>query len=140
MQKMESVEASKAQSEDKGVAGFSRSSSRVWCVSSFSLSCFCRMLLARSRAPRLIRPFTTCNQTLELRKDASIPPSLADFVFHDFQRFHGCKSAFVRPVRSQSIVHIHDLQNPGSQGDLFAFQSVGVAGAIHLFMVMTNNG
>src|SRR6266478_645863 len=137
MQKTESAAASKARSEDRDAAGFLISSLRVWCVSSFSLFCFLQMLLARSRAPRLIRPLTTRNQTLELTENARIPPSLVNFFFHDFQRFHGCKSAFVWPVRSQRIVHIHDLQNPGSQGNLFAFQSVGIAGAIQLFMVMT---
>ena len=37
------------------------------------------------------------------------------------------------------IVHIHNLQDPRGQGNLLAFQSIRIPGAIQFFMVMTNN-
>jgi hypothetical protein len=47
----------------------------------------------------------------EFGKDVRIPPPLPYFIRHCSQSFAGGQSPFVRPLRSERIVNIHDLQH-----------------------------
>jgi hypothetical protein len=45
----------------------------------------------------------------------------------------------VRAIRGQSVIDVRDLKDPGFEGNSFTAQSVGIAAAIHFFMMVTND-
>ena len=68
-----------------------------------------------------------------------IPPAAARFFPHDFQRFFLRERLAVGPIGGERIVDVHGLQDARGERNFLAFQMVGIAAAILLFMVRTDD-
>ncbi len=76
----------------------------------------------------------------ELENNGGIEPTFAGFDEKCFQRILVRHGSTVGAVGGQRIVDVRDLQDPGFQRNGVATKAVRIAAAIHLFMVMANDG
>src|SRR6266436_2182677 len=76
----------------------------------------------------------------KLPDDVRIDPAVPRFGKKSLQRFFGREGAAVRPLGSEGIINIRNLQNPRLQRDVFSGETVRISAAVHFFMVMPNYG
>ena len=86
------------------------------------------------------RTSATRPHLLKFAKYVRIPPALAYFVGHYFQSFASRTGAFVRPLRGERVVDIHDLQHSRHYRNLFAPEAIGITRTVSSFVVMADNG
>jgi len=71
--------------------------------------------------------------------DGGVEPTAVGFSKEDRQGFVVRESFAVGTIGGQRVVDVRDLQNSGIQGDSFAAQAIGIAAAVHFFMVMPDD-
>src|SRR5258708_7938231 len=125
------------------MAGASANPQKTRCLSIFQciVPPFCSavwkssLTTATCRLHRLV----AVNHGLELIQHRTIPPATLYFFSHDGESFFRGKSLAIRPVGGQRVIYIRDLQNACGKRNLLTLQAVGIARAVLLFVMMTND-
>ena len=82
---------------------------------------------------------TASDQPLELVEDVRIPPAFGDFLFHRLQCIGDGKGRLIRPIGSQSVINIDDLQHSGGNWDGLSPKPIWIPRAIEFFVVVSND-
>src|SRR6266478_2933248 len=76
----------------------------------------------------------------ELQHHGCIEPAVPGFGIESLQGFFGMESSPVRTIGSQCVVDVSDLQNSRFQRNGLSAKAIGIAAAVHLFVMMPDHG